>query len=45
MWEVSVLGRLVCLIPTIVFPYYVYKFSLKRLLGLPITFTNFTHNN
>merc|ERR1712086_885744 len=25
--------------PTIVFPYYVYKFSLKRLWGSPITFT------
>ena len=25
--------------PTTVFPYYVYKFSLKRLWGSPITFT------
>ena len=38
-------------LPTIVFPYYVYKFSLKRLWGSPITFKilpitikDFSHN-
>ena len=34
-----------CISPSTVFSYYVYKFSLKILWGLPITFTSFPRTN